>query len=622
MGMGHAHWCGGAHGASAAFRGRHALVGALVGALAASTGLCCGAVALGAPASSPRTHGGAAAPPPPSRTLPPPAIANPSWSGELAWASKNGASGFSRVTGTWVQPAVAPSTASEYADTWVGIDGYDGTLLQTGTTAWSGNGGVGYEAWFVAWNGSSSGMTVLDEPLSPGDRMHVAIQRVTTGRWSVALIDQSAGWTWSTTVTYPATGQTAEWIEEAPGTWSTSSRTQTLADYGSVGFTTVGADGTAPASMTAYDVVQNGAVVSYPGTYSPSTASFSLRYGAPVPTVTSVSPPTGPTSGGSTVTLVGQDLATSPVVRFGGVEAQVLSASTQEIVARAPAHAPGNVAVTVAGALANGALANGALAKVPSAVTFDYVDSPGYLVVSSSGRVDAFGAAPVTSAAHGGAPVVGMAKDAATGGYWEATSAGGVYDVGAPDLGTLTALVQREPIGSVAGIASTPTGSGYWLVTTAGDVYDFGAAGAFGTLLGVRLAAPVVGMAATPTGAGYWLVASDGGIFTFGAARFYGSAGGVHLAAPVVGMAATPTGEGYWLVAADGGIFTFGAARFYGSAGGVHLAAPVVGMAATPTGEGYWLVAADGRIFTFGAARFYGSAPAAPKSQQVGILVA
>jgi hypothetical protein len=484
-----------------------------------------------------------------------------------------------------VQPAVAPSTASEYADTWVGIDGYDGTLLQTGTTAWSGNGGVGYEAWFVAWNGSSSGMTVLDEPLSPGDRMHVAIQRVTTGRWSVALIDQSAGWTWSTTVTYPATGQTAEWIEEAPGTWSTSSRTQTLADYGSVGFTTVGADGTAPASMTAYDVVQNGAVVSYPGTYSPSTASFSLRYGAPVPTVTSVSPPTGPTSGGSTVTLVGQDLATSPVVRFGGVEAQVLSASTQEIVARAPAHAPGNVAVTVAGALANGALANGALAngalaKVPSAVTFDYVDSPGYLVVSSSGRVDAFGAAPVTSAAHGGAPVVGMAKDAATGGYWEATSAGGVYDVGAPDLGTLTALVQREPIGSVAGIASTPTGSGYWLVTTAGDVYDFGAAGAFGTLLGA------------------------------------------HLAAPVVGMAATPTGAGYWLVASDGGIFTFGAARFYGSAGGVHLAAPVVGMAATATGEGYWLVAADGRIFTFGAARFYGSAPAAPKSQQVGILVA
>jgi len=98
----------------------------------------------------------------------------------------------------------------------------------------------------------------------------------------------------------------------------------------------------------------------------------------------------------------------------------------------------------------------------------------------------------------------------------------GVYDVGAPDLGTLAALVQRRAIGSVAGIAGTPTGSGYWMVTSLGHV--FGTAGPFGTLGAEHRAAPVVGMSATPTGKGYWLVASDGGIFTFGAARFYGSA--------------------------------------------------------------------------------------------------
>ena len=616
MGMGHAQWCGEAHDVSAAARFGRALSGALVMSLVIAVGVCC-AVGLGGVRATSRTRtSGAAAMATSSRTMPPPATENPSWSGELAWASKNGTNAFDQVTGAWVQPAVVPSSSPAYADTWVGIDGYDGKLLQTGTTASTEGGTVSYEAWFVAWNGSPSGMTVLNEPVSAGDRMTVAIDRTPTGKWSVELSDRTAGWTWSTTVTYPANGQTAEWIEEAPGTWSTSSHYQTLADYGSVAFTTVRANGAAPAVVTGYDVAQGGAVVSYPGTYSQSAASFSLRYGAAVPTVRAISPSTGPSSGGTLVDLSGTDFGTSPVVRFGGVEAQVVSTSTSSLVVRAPAHAPGSVPVTVGGGPGGGTLDASA-----SPATFEYVSAPGYLVVFSSGRVDAFGAAPVPATAHAGANVVGLAKDASTGGYWEATSGGGVYDVGAPDLGTLTALVQREPIGSVAGIAATPSGSGYWLVTTHGDVYDFGSAGAFGTLHGVRLAAPVVGIAAAPTGDGYWLVASDGGIFTFGAARFFGPAGDLHLRAPVVGMAAAPTGGGYWLVASDGGIFTYGAARFFGSMGGTRLDAPVVGMSAAPTGAGYWLVGADGGVFTFGAARFFGSAAAAQRSQSVGIFV-
>ena len=636
MGMDHTRSCGGAHGVSVTARTHRALSSAistgLSGALAmplavllvVAAGLW-SAVALAGPAatSRARAHGAAPALATASRTMPrpipPPATENPSWSGELAWASKNGASAFTQVTGAWVQPAVVASSSPEYADTWVGIDGYDGKLLQTGTTAQTEGGTVGYEAWFVAWNGSPSGMTVLDEPVAPGDRMAVAIDRTATGEWNVALTDRTAGWTWSTTVAYAANGSTAEWIEEAPGTWSTPSHYQTLADYGSVTFTTVHANGAAPAVVTPYDVEEGGAVVSSPRTYDPSAASFTLRYGPAVPTVHAISPATGPSSGGTLVDLSGADFGTSPVVRFGGVEAQVVSASTSSLVVRAPAHAPGAVPVTVGGGAADPP--DGALATSGSPASFEYVSSPGYLVVFSSGRVDAFGTAPVPTTARDGAKVVGLAKDAATGGYWEATSGGGVYDVGAPDLGTLTALVQRLPIGSVAGIAATPSGSGYWLVTTDGDVYEFGSAGAFGTLAGVRLAARVVGIAAAHTGQGYWLVASDGGVFTFGAARFFGSAGDLHLRAPVVGISAAPTGAGYWLVASDGGIFTYGTARFFGSMGGTHLDAPVVGMSAAPTGAGYWLVGADGGVFTFGAARFLGSAASAQKSQSVGILV-
>jgi hypothetical protein len=44
----------------------------------------------------------------------------------------------------------------------------------------------------------------------------------------------------------------------------------------------------------------------------------------------------------------------------------------------------------------------------------------------------------------------------------------------------------------------------------------------------------------------------------FGDAGFFGSMAGVRLAAPVVGMASTPDIQGYWLVAADGGVFSFG----------------------------------------------------------------
>jgi polyvinyl alcohol dehydrogenase (cytochrome) len=154
--------------------------------------------------------------------------------------------------------------------------------------------------------------------------------------------------------------------------------------------------------------------------------------------------------------------------------------------------------------------------------------------------------------------------------------------------------------------APAPT-AGYRLVASDGGVFSFGTARFYGSLGGVRLAAPIVGAVPTVDRKGYWLVASDGGVFSFGDAKFYGSTGGTRLAQPVVGMAAAPDGKGYWLVARDGGVFAFGpGARFEGSTGGTHLNAPVVAMAADVATAGYWLFAADGGVFSFGAP-FYGS---------------
>ena len=554
----------------------------------------------------------------PAAPLPPPATENPSWSGELAWATKNGSAAYGDVTGAWVQPAVAPSSGPQYADTWVGVDGYDGKLLQAGTTAESDGSAATYDAWFVAWSGNPSGMTVIDEPVAAGDHMDVAIVRDATGEWTVHVEDATAGWTWSTTVTYPANGSTAEWIEEAPGTWSTPSRYQALADYGAVTFTTVRANGSAPAVVTAFDIAQNGEVASYPETYDSARSTFAVRYGRPVPALHAISPPSGPASGGTLVQLTGANLGASPTVLFGKTVATVIRSSTSSIVVEAPPHAPGEVPVTVS-VDDQGAIVE-AVGSPP--VGFDYASEPGYVELLASGSMAPFGSAHgVAVPQHLVGAVVGVARDSATGGYWEATSGGGVYDMGAPDLGTLAALVQRLNLGPVAGIAATPTGDGYWLVTAKGGVFEFGAARSFGTLRGTRLAARIVGMSPTPTGQGYWLVGADGGVFTFGTARFYGSAGGLHLRAAIVGMSPTPTGEGYWLVGADGGVFTFGAARFYGSAATAHLGWAVVGVAASTTGRGYWLAAADGEVLAFGSAPYLGSASAHGKpSSTVGIL--
>ena len=188
-------------------------------------------------------------------------------------------------------------------------------------------------------------------------------------------------------------------------------------------------------------------------------------------------------------------------------------------------------------------------------------------------------------------------------GYWLAGSTGTVYAHG--DAPTLGSLTEKLNA-PIVGMAPTPDGNGYWLVASDGGIFAFGTAAFHGSMGGSHLNAPIVGMAAAPDGNGYWLVASDGGIFAFGSAAFRGSMGNKHLNAPIVGMAASG-GGGYWLVASDGGIFAFGNATFDGSMGAQHLNQPIVGMAAAPNGGGYWMVASDGGIFSFGASIFHGS---------------
>jgi hypothetical protein len=67
----------------------------------------------------------------------------------------------------------------------------------------------------------------------------------------------------------------------------------------------------------------------------------------PAPVVGSISPPSGPTSGGTEVSIVGDNFQPGVAVAFGGVAATVVSAEAKLVRLKTPAHAAGQVDVVL-----------------------------------------------------------------------------------------------------------------------------------------------------------------------------------------------------------------------------------------------------------------------------------
>jgi hypothetical protein len=80
------------------------------------------------------------------------------------------------------------------------------------------------------------------------------------------------------------------------------------------------------------------------------TASSTFTYTQPVPTITSLSPATGSTFGGETVTINGTNFVSGSTVSFGGTAGTNVVVTATKITATAPAHAAGKVDVSVTGA--------------------------------------------------------------------------------------------------------------------------------------------------------------------------------------------------------------------------------------------------------------------------------
>ena len=224
-------------------------------------------------------------------------------------------------------------------------------------------------------------------------------------------------------------------------------------------------------------------------------------------------------------------------------------------------------------------------------------DGTGYYETDAQGDVAAFGAATCYGALTGlqlNQPIVGMAVDRNTGGYWLVASDGGVFCLQRP-VPRVDGRQGAEQAGRRDdGRPSTVTG--YWLVASDGGVFSFDAPfqGSTGSL---HLNKPVVGMGLDRATGGYWLVASDGGVFSFNA-PFYGSAGGSRLTSRSSAWRRSPTAVAIASSPATGGCSPT-TRPFYGSAGSLKLNKPVVAGVNNNSYDGYWLVASDGGVFTY-----------------------
>jgi hypothetical protein len=79
-----------------------------------------------------------------------------------------------------------------------------------------------------------------------------------------------------------------------------------------------------------------------------ATLAGGFTFGAPAPILTGVSPRTGLTSGGTSVTLTGQNFASGATVTFGGAAAtSVVVVSATQITAKTPPHKRGSVNIVV-----------------------------------------------------------------------------------------------------------------------------------------------------------------------------------------------------------------------------------------------------------------------------------
>jgi hypothetical protein len=353
-----------------------------------------------------------------------------------------------------------------------------------------------------------------------------------------------------------------------------------------------------------------------------------FTYVPPTPTINStngITPDSGPTAGGTPVTIDGTGYLPGATVAFGPNQATNVDViSPTVITASSPPGTVGGTPVTVTDLGGTSGpqtftytASNTPPPPTPAPVVTGITPSSGAPAGGNPVEVVGTNLCGVISVTFGGTPATNVTVNAAC----------TIVTVDAPPgTGTVPVVITTSGGSATSPVDYTYTPPGYWETASDGGVFAFGGAKFYGSTGNIKLNMPIVAMADTPDHKGYWLFAKDGGVFAFGDAPFLGSVPGVlnpgqFLNGPIVAAEATPDGKGYRMFASDGGVFDFGDAQFTGSLPGIGVTPnkPVVAAVSTPVGQGYLLVAGDGGVFTFGNGTFQGSLGASASSGIVSI---
>jgi uncharacterized protein YhjY with autotransporter beta-barrel domain len=175
-----------------------------------------------------------------------------------------------------------------------------------------------------------------------------------------------------------------------------------------------------------------------PGTrFSCTFNTLNLAGETVAPTITGVSPGSGPTAGANIVTLSGSNLNGTTSVTFGGTAGTNISASANQITVRAPARAAGTVDVVVTTPLGTGTASN----------AYTYVAAPVVMWVEpGSGPVSGNNTVTISGANFSGATSVTFGGAAATN-----------LNVSASQI---TATVPAHAAGAVNVVVTAPGGTG------------------------------------------------------------------------------------------------------------------------------------------------------------------
>ncbi len=157
------------------------------------------------------------------------------WAG---FAINSSAGSVTQVKGSWVQPSVmCPSTGTQIAAFWVGIDGLtSSTVEQTGTMAQCQNGIASYFAWYELF--PSPSLTISTLKIQPGNVISASVKySITTGQFTVKIRDVSTSKSFTKSLAVPgAARSSAEWIEETPSSCGSVTCLYAMSNFGTISF--------------------------------------------------------------------------------------------------------------------------------------------------------------------------------------------------------------------------------------------------------------------------------------------------------------------------------------------------------------------------------------------------